>query len=409
MISILFFLSTYIQSVVSVSGTYYGDYNSLTAGVVTCSDHAPGLCDGTSVGGNSDCGKSISSFSQLHNAGNLYATAWNSVGYDGDAAHCLHCLTVSYGGKSTQVTVIDRKGAAGVDLSDAAFDCLFGANAHVGGGNYEVTVTDNGAGPCAGGGGCSSGTPATTAAPNNNNNNNNNAQGCTKYPVASGDYGWGIASKFGLDFNNQLSPWNPSVNWGALQIGQLLCVSAPGTAPQTTAAPTTTTRAPTTTTAAPSGGCTKYVVQQGDGGWAISQKLGVSWSDFQSWNPGVNWNNLQIGQVLCASAAQANVKTSLNNDQKKWAIPLLVIVGVLFIALIVFILRKKQQRERSYSQELGLQAERAPKEQAILTSGPPTTQPTKATWEKKIDENTGRTYYYNQATGVSQWEVPEGM
>ncbi len=42
----------------------------------------------------------------------------------------------------------------------------------------------------------------------------------------------------------------------------------------------------------------EYIVKAGDWGTKIAQAKGISWSDLQSVNPGVNWNNLAIGQKL---------------------------------------------------------------------------------------------------------------
>jgi len=282
-----------------------------------------------------------------------------------------------------------------VDLSGDAFDCLFGANAHVGGGNYAVTVQDLGAGPCAGGGGCGSGsgTPPTTSAPSGGGS-------CRPYTVVSGDYGWLIASKLGVDFNSQLSPWNPTVNWGALQVGQVICGSAPGGSPGTTRAPTTTTSSPTNP---PTGGtCKKYTVVAGDTGWGIAQKLGVDFnSQLSVWNPKVVWTSLAIGQVICASAGTAAAETSsgVSEDTQKWLIPLLLVVGILFIALLV-ILCKNKQRERSYSTEIGMQA--IPKTETGA-------QQSKPVWEKRTDPSTGTTCYYNTSTGQTQWEAPDDL
>lgn len=41
-----------------------------------------------------------------------------------------------------------------------------------------------------------------------------------------------------------------------------------------------------------------YLVKSGDSGYKIARTLGVSWSDLQAVNPGVNWNKLAIGQAI---------------------------------------------------------------------------------------------------------------
>jgi len=45
-------------------------------------------------------------------------------------------------------------------------------------------------------------------------------------------------------------------------------------------------------------GPNEYIVKSGDWGTKIATAQGVSWSDLQAVNPGVNWNRLAIGQTL---------------------------------------------------------------------------------------------------------------
>lgn len=53
------------------------------------------------------------------------------------------------------------------------------------------------------------------------------------------------------------------------------------------------------TTSAPAvAGPDEYIVKAGDTGGKIATAKGISWSDLQSVNPGVNWNRLAIGQTL---------------------------------------------------------------------------------------------------------------
>lgn len=93
------------------------------------------------------------------------------------------------------------------------------------------------------------------------------------YKVVSGDTGNTIAQKLGITFA-QLQTANPGVNWNNLQIGQVLQV--PGSGSSTTT----------------------YKVVSGDTGDTIAQKFGITFSQLQAVNPGVNWNNLSIGQIL---------------------------------------------------------------------------------------------------------------
>lgn len=95
------------------------------------------------------------------------------------------------------------------------------------------------------------------------------------YQVVSGDTGNNIAKKLGITFA-QLEAANPGVNWTNLQIGQVLQVPGSGSGSSTTT----------------------YKVVSGDTGEKIAQKFGISFSQLESANPGVNWNNLSIGQTL---------------------------------------------------------------------------------------------------------------
>jgi LysM repeat protein len=50
--------------------------------------------------------------------------------------------------------------------------------------------------------------------------------------------------------------------------------------------------------AAPTAGAGEYVVKGGDTGSKIARAAGVSLSDLLTVNPGVNWNRLNVGQVV---------------------------------------------------------------------------------------------------------------
>ncbi|KAK5088701.1 hypothetical protein LTR05_002922 [Lithohypha guttulata] len=94
--------------------------------------------------------------------------------------------------------------------------------------------------------------------------------------VEAGDTGYRIAARLGVSFA-QLSALNPGVQWNNLQIEQLLnipCEDDEGT------------------------GSTSYTVISGDTGNAIAAAFGVSFTMLSAANPGVNWYNLRIGQVL---------------------------------------------------------------------------------------------------------------
>ncbi|KAH6558836.1 hypothetical protein KP509_1Z043100 [Ceratopteris richardii] len=106
---------------------------------------------------------------------------------------------------------------------------------------------------------------------------------CTTYTVKSGDTCYAISQRRGISLSDFQS-WNPGINCNNLQIGQVVCVSQL-----------------TSSSSPPSGSCTTYTVKSGDTCYAISQANGISLSNFQRWNSGINCNNLQIGKVVCVS------------------------------------------------------------------------------------------------------------
>ena len=92
------------------------------------------------------------------------------------------------------------------------------------------------------------------------------------YAIQPGDTGDSIASYFGIDFSD-LEADNPDVNWNDLEIGTTLEVPVSGLA-------------------------TTYAVAAGDIGDSIASNFGVSFDALTADNPGVDWNDLQIGQIL---------------------------------------------------------------------------------------------------------------
>ena len=98
------------------------------------------------------------------------------------------------------------------------------------------------------------------------------------YAVQAGDTGDGIASYFGIEFS-ALEADNPDVDWNDLEIGSTLEVPVSGLA-------------------------TTYAVAAGDTGDTIASNFGVSFDALAADNPGVNWTDLQIGQILQIPACE---------------------------------------------------------------------------------------------------------
>jgi len=103
--------------------------------------------------------------------------------------------------------------------------------------------------------------------------------GGTLYTIQAGDTFFLLSQRFNVPLNAILAA-NPGVDPNNLQIGQRVCI--PGTTP-------------------PPPGCTGfiYVIQSGDTFFLLSQRFNVPLNAILAANPGVDPNNLQIGQRVC--------------------------------------------------------------------------------------------------------------
>jgi len=104
--------------------------------------------------------------------------------------------------------------------------------------------------------------------------------GGSQYTIQAGDTFTSIAAKFGTSAQN-IQAANPGVNPNNLQVGQVIKI------------PSGSTQRPPPPP--PQG---KYTIQAGDTFTSIAAKFGTSAQDIQAANPGVNPNNLQVGQVI---------------------------------------------------------------------------------------------------------------
>jgi LysM repeat protein len=101
------------------------------------------------------------------------------------------------------------------------------------------------------------------------------------YTIVAGDTFYQLARRYGTT-TEAIMAANPGVDPRRLQIGQRVCI--PG-------------RAPTPTPTCPGGN--HYTIRQGDTLYALSRRFGVTLDALMAANPGINPNNLQIGQVIC--------------------------------------------------------------------------------------------------------------
>ncbi|MGE5528305.1 MAG: LysM peptidoglycan-binding domain-containing protein, partial [Patescibacteria group bacterium] len=105
--------------------------------------------------------------------------------------------------------------------------------------------------------------------------------GGTLYIIRPGDTFFALAARFNTTVAALIAA-NPGVDPNNLQIGQVLCIpGAPGFCP----------------------GGTAYAVRPGDTYFLIAQRFGVSVQALIAANPGVDPNNLQVGQVICVLVA----------------------------------------------------------------------------------------------------------
>ena len=101
------------------------------------------------------------------------------------------------------------------------------------------------------------------------------------YTVKQGDILWNMSRKGGWPMETW-QQYNPGVDPTKLRIGQTIQIPVKDAQGQV----------PT------------YTVQAGDTGMGIASKHKIPWSDFQSWNPGVDWKKIRPGQTLNLAAAK---------------------------------------------------------------------------------------------------------
>lgn len=114
-------------------------------------------------------------------------------------------------------------------------------------------------------------------------NNNFNFQqipcpGGILYTVLAGDTIYSIAQQYNTTVQAILTA-NPGINPNNLQIGQVLCLPVPEPPP------------------CPGGFF--YQIQSGDTFYGLANRYGLTVQEIMAANPGVDPNNLQIGQEIC--------------------------------------------------------------------------------------------------------------
>ncbi len=100
--------------------------------------------------------------------------------------------------------------------------------------------------------------------------------GGTLYTIRAGDTLFALSRQFGVPINSLLAA-NPGINPDNLQIGQIICIPAPET------------------------GCPGFIyrVISGDTLYAISRRFHTTVQAIEFVNRGIDPNNLQVGQPIC--------------------------------------------------------------------------------------------------------------
>jgi|GEM_PF-91996 len=101
--------------------------------------------------------------------------------------------------------------------------------------------------------------------------------GSFAYTIRAGDTCFLLAQRFGTTVAAILA-LNPGLNCNNLQIGQVICIPNPPTCPT---------------------GSFAYTIQAGDTCFLLAQRFGTTVAAILAINPGLNCDNLQIGQVIC--------------------------------------------------------------------------------------------------------------
>ncbi|MCK9445214.1 MAG: LysM domain-containing protein, partial [Tissierellaceae bacterium] len=113
-------------------------------------------------------------------------------------------------------------------------------------------------------------------------NNKTCPTGSFPYTIKSGDTLYKLAQTYNTTVD-AIMKINPGINPNNLQVGQVICI--PGTAPP----PPTT--CPT--------GTFSYTIKSGDTLYNLAIRYNTTVEAIMRVNPGINPNNLQVGQVIC--------------------------------------------------------------------------------------------------------------
>ena len=106
--------------------------------------------------------------------------------------------------------------------------------------------------------------------------------GSFSYTIRSGDTLWVLANRYNTTVQ-AIMAINPGLNPNALQIGQVICIPG-GTTPPPGRCPA---------------GSFSYTIRSGDTLWNLASRYNTTVQAIMAINPGLNPNNLQVGQIIC--------------------------------------------------------------------------------------------------------------
>lgn len=112
--------------------------------------------------------------------------------------------------------------------------------------------------------------------------------GSFPYTIQANDTYWRLAQRFNTTVEAIIAA-NPGVDPDRLQIGQVICI--PGVAPPPACPP----------------GSTSYIVRYGDTLYSIARQYQTTVSAILAINPGLDPNNLRVGQTICIPGIQPPV------------------------------------------------------------------------------------------------------
>ena len=105
--------------------------------------------------------------------------------------------------------------------------------------------------------------------------------GSFSYTIKAGDTLWQLARTYNTTVDAILAI-NPGINPNNLQVGQKICIPKDSKPPR---------RCPA--------GSFEYTIKQGDTLWQLARTYNTTVEAIMALNPGIDPNNLQIGQVIC--------------------------------------------------------------------------------------------------------------